>query len=1465
MSNGVDPNGISVEVPEPEKMSTGRSVISTLKAHAGGIVGGGAGSLIAPAAASWLLGPEVGLPVTIGAGIIGALGGGYAGQKAQEAVLPEDTNIQLQKEAEQAATEHPIVSGATDITASALASGGAFSPKTLFRAGRAILGKKALSEVDRVALSQLGKEALTSEGIETLARNTGDIDALKNVALQSTLNPAIDAGVSLATEGRLPSVGQLGSDVAGGALFARPSVLGKLAHKFGTRGEPSGEPTQKVVGKIDLKNMPAELDTTSQPLKMKEPVVPPIPTGEVPKKGVVTVPPIPDAPVPPKKIPETPLPEQKPIEMPSRKKDFTPEELALQKEALDSEEIGTMPKYVKQDYSPEDLELYKAMREKTIPKTLADISTPEYQSNWKAFEELRNKYGGMPPKQLDEIPGLVKHATTAQPFTEEHIAAPHELALSIRGGKATTGSVLSHLANTPNHPFGEMAKHLLSIADKNSLKVPWRESGHNSYYYYDTFVDDVNIHPSHLTDARVLMEEAIHSLTSKKLDMFRSAKGTELKNKMDTYLKTGDNDAIKDLIKAYQKVADHFGFSDHLFKDIPVEEGEFEKGAAGDPIKMMSRTGLENREVGYIMGNLDEFIAGAFKHEQFQNLLNEIPSDVKGQSIWQRIVDSVRQLLGFDVKQGSMLENVLKSSSHLISQDRPTDFNTITKEHTLGTMPKDESKKGFLKSLEATFDKVDRDSTVIGEAGRRWQARKQQFLGLRNAAIVDLQNYPTKQVNDVVAMRREAYRNGVLPSFTPEQTKINDVLQRYYGGIADTRREVGLKIDERKAGKSEWYVPDQLNDKALDLFTTKSLSPEAIHAENVWINHVFKEMGGTMSKEAIRSDIQDYIAALGGKNNNYNSVKFGAIRKAAGYGLPEGLRETDGIKSLSKYGGRAASDLSMFMELESKPVVAASLKLNDPNTGKLVTHPDADPRLAGSTHVRDMMKWVTSGFSGTMSQSAPKINALVRLVNNAILGTATGLRDTAQMPVFALPYINRFEDLSAALKGISNFRKESRNALETGARQPSIDKTQFNDIAEGPDRFTALLGKVATGLRKWQGREAIENFNRDITFAVGKELAISNIIGAQGGNKRSVEFLKKFGTLVDVDPLTVTGDAREKVLNQIASNFTDRNQGTYSGTGLPAGIIDSQFAPFFSLQKWSVEKSNVIYKDVVKPALEGSNYLPLISYTLGSLLSGVAIQKLNELLTGHRSQDPTVAEALAKGDPKSIVGELATLMQLSSLGGIIGDSAKFAADVGLYGKTPRNLVSFPTATAALDLQEKTTDMVEALRNGEDFWDVWKAYTLDLLTHNVQMLRLAEGQVNKDDTKRGEKFRDLRIFNQLEGGKANADIPKTNQYLDLANKEYKQSTDVNEAANLLPTILKKAISDADGDPYVLMQKLRALKGNSYQTMPSFETMPIKFLRYINNLKTTQGDKAAAQRLEDYLKQKTVNKVKSALVP
>ena len=205
-----------------------------------------------------------------------------------------------------------------------------------------------------------------------------------------------------------------------------------------------------------------------------------------------------------------------------------------------------------------DYNRYKELTNQLRGKSL-DESIPIQQE----IESLKNKYGGKPPPE----------------FPEDSVLSSNSLQYHVINGRATTGSVLRSLATTPDHPFQELASHLLDASDTQSLLTPWRlnntlDKSNVRRSHYDVANDQVNISHSSLTDARVVMEEAIHSLTSKKIPSF-GGQGAEHYNRLNAYVKRkGGNETVKDLIRSYFETVKHLGKGEELFTDKYDAEGK---------------------------------------------------------------------------------------------------------------------------------------------------------------------------------------------------------------------------------------------------------------------------------------------------------------------------------------------------------------------------------------------------------------------------------------------------------------------------------------------------------------------------------------------------------------------------------------------------------------------------------------------------------------------------------------------------------------------------------------------------------------------------------------------------------------------------------------------------------------------------------------------------------------------------
>jgi len=249
---GIDPS--SVELLPPDQMSAGGASVATLKGHAGSYAGGGIGAITGAKVGAGIGafgGPFDEFTVPAGA-IIGAATGGligsYGGQKAQQAILPQDTEASLEQQAALAQEQHPYVSGATDIAAGALASGGSFKPSNVLKAGRGIYGKIAgvgLSDAEKMMVSQGMESGISDTSKAALTRQASDVKQIPNIALQSAVNPAINAGLSYATSGQFPTGKELLAQSVGGALFSGQSALGRKLGGF--HNEEPQEATQTTI------------------------------------------------------------------------------------------------------------------------------------------------------------------------------------------------------------------------------------------------------------------------------------------------------------------------------------------------------------------------------------------------------------------------------------------------------------------------------------------------------------------------------------------------------------------------------------------------------------------------------------------------------------------------------------------------------------------------------------------------------------------------------------------------------------------------------------------------------------------------------------------------------------------------------------------------------------------------------------------------------------------------------------------------------------------------------------------------------------------------------------------------------------------------------------------------------------------------------------------------------------------
>jgi hypothetical protein len=778
-------------------------------------------------------------------------------------------------------------------------------------------------------------------------------------------------------------------------------------------------------------------------------------------------------------------------------------------------------------------------------------------------------------------------------------------------------------------------------------------------------------------------------------------------------------------------------------------------------------------------------------------------------------------------------------------------------------------KLAILDFMLGQADKVKKVDQQLGEAFENFFARKSYYEGKYANTIQKVVTTAPKEVQERVGRYMMAIDAGKPAPYTlnAAEKSLHGEVQQYLKGVREDQNRIGVLVSGIREGNfNKDYLPNIIDRDVINTLINKGNTPEAAALRATWNSHIVKESKGKLSLKEAAKITNDYIRAIGNEKLS-GQLEFGAIRKAEGYGLPEALQEKDLATRLTRYGRRVAKDFSYFEELQNKPEVAAKLGLKDQKGKQILVE-----GIESSKYAHEDVKKAIKMVGDTGDNYHPVTNTFNRVVTNALLGPLSGLRDVVSIPTHTIPYLNKLEDFGALVKAIPKIGEAWKKSLAAGARRENLDSLLYGESGNSGNYAVDALNKLAHGLRVLQGREFLEQGARAYTYAIGEELTKANIVRAKGGDKESLAWLKKFGNIVDTtdfsSPAGLSNLTAEDI-SKLSKGFVDRVQGGYDGRNLPLGIMEGPAAPFFALSRWSVEKANVIRKDVLEPLARG-NVKPFLMYSLGSLVTGAVIEKLAEEVNGRRAADPTFNEAFknsqATTDDK--VGYAIKAMQLGSYAGILSDVVKAGWDVK-EGKVPRGF-SYPAADfIANTLGRNLSDMMQAIKEGEDPSKTIALFVEQVAKNSIQGVRIVNNQfINPEDTARSEKFRDKAVFETMTDQKQPTSFgtsARSNPYTDVDYKEFKRADTVEETIPALKKAIATALTKANGDPLKLENELSNLRRNSFPTMPNPKTMPKHFLRFVLFLRETQGEEEASARVEEYLRMQRLNRAKSAAIP
>lgn len=619
-----------------------------------------------------------------------------------------------------------------------------------------------------------------------------------------------------------------------------------------------------------------------------------------------------------------------------------------------------------------------------------------------------------------------------------------------------------------------------------------------------------------------------------------------------------------------------------------------------------------------------------------------------------------------------------------------------------------------------------------------------------------------------------------------------------------------------------------------------------------------------------KKEANDLAIALTGERREDSVQKFNALRRAEGLGLPPEMIERDGFAAFQHYGARAARDLAWYRAIESDKEARSALNVPD-QFGKKDDNIPELKKFSGQPEVQDILKYI--------SHEKPRIeaalNAMNRMTVSTFLGPFSVARDILSSYVQMLGYM-KVTQIPEFVKAYAHLSNGWTKSFQLG-----VNRNNVLDLEFGPSsvsRTISMFDKLSSMISTLQTRNIGEQFSRANTFTIGQLLGHSMfghaLAGVQSGkiDQEAMKFLQLFGKgwKRSVGDVIRSGHMTADEIDEIGAAFTERIQGTYSERGLPSFALQGMTSPIFSLARWSIERSNMVYKDLAVPLMRNDPgaYRKLLLYTVGAVLGGEAIAGIGEILNNRKSYEPRLKEIsdsrYASAD--DLTQTLIYLLQMSGTAGIMSDFARSAALIS-RGESPQGF-SYPLSDWASNVVlDNVRSATYAISEGQPALDTTVKMTGDILRQTSQLYRIVYNNYAKEESQRKDIARDLRVFRR-QTGRPVPPFSAENQGAGLINadvREFKRGTDVTKVQQQLRPILRRIIDENKGDPVGLERALRGLKTMPISEIPSPDSDPRQFTEFFDFLRQTAGNEYAEKALRYYLQRRVANEAKQQLIP
>lgn len=752
--------------------------------------------------------------------------------------------------------------------------------------------------------------------------------------------------------------------------------------------------------------------------------------------------------------------------------------------------------------------------------------------------------------------------------------------------------------------------------------------------------------------------------------------------------------------------------------------------------------------------------------------------------------------------------------------------------------------------------------------GKWWNPIAEQAKKLDQSAIDKVRDTLVQETNEGVN-----YRGNLR---TQQERDLYDTIRKQLKDSADYR--IGLNMPVYRGGNptppksSPYYYPTTTEPKVADIFRANQDKGAIKQLSDDFIKQQLVHGMSQSQAEVNLKDMVDKFQGSANKSNQNNLLFYNAAREEAGIPLPKSWQRQDMLRNLEAYHRRLATDVSYYHNVETQPKVMAGLGYKKDPWNNPINEPTVE-NINGHSAVQAVMGELKGEHLDPMGRAE---HAAETLATTAMLGPMTEIHKIgSSIAQSSFSYANNPAETAGIVShAISNLGKAWETVKKTGAVQ--LDSKKASDLLNAHLTAAERLQGLSKGLRKIYTLNGLtEHFTKSYLQAAGEYIVPMKAAQAAAGDAGAERLLKS----LDPDYVrgkTYTGDQ----LTLTASEFANQVHGTKDARVLPSWMLrDNEVSAFFKLSNWNIQQTNNFMRNVVNPAVKEGNYMPLIMSTLGTVLGGAVIKSMREKMSGKKSAIPSLSEIGSSepgfsGNKMAVAYNLMAMSSFAGFAGILSNVAKWPFDV--YFKNAPQSASFPADEILSNMFNTIRNVGETVANDPDidYLKVGSRALLDLVKNNIQLARIGINRAADAGLIQSESYRknladrmgELRRYKMVSGLPFESQTAtEGNPYLNLSQKDFKKEQDLNKAMQDVQPLIRNIINRWGNNPEVMMEKLKGLRQNQYATMPSLEDTPMAFFRYLKFLRNSQGEEAAQEHVNDFLRHEMINHAKSAMVP